>query len=45
MCLSIITRDYLTNVLPTRHHKVDFLRTTNALGCMGGNMLITMWCC
>ena len=45
MCLSIITRDYLTNVLPTRHHKVDFLRTTNALGCMGGSMLITMWCC
>ena len=45
MCLSIITRDYLTNVLPTRHHKVDFLRTTNALGCMGGSMLITIWCC
>ena len=44
MCLSIITRNYLTNVLPTRHDKVDFLRTTNALGCMGSSMLITMWC-
>ena len=44
MCLSIITRNYLTNVLPTRYDRVDFLRTTNALGCMGSSMLITLWC-
>ena len=44
MCLAIITRNCLTNVLPTRQHKVDFLRTTNALGFMGSTMLISLWC-
>jgi len=44
MCLSIITRNCLTNVLPTRQHKVDFLRTTNALGFMGSSMLLSVWC-
>ena len=44
MCLSVITRNCLTNLLPTRHDKVDFLRTTNALGCMGSSFMITVWC-
>ena len=44
MCLAIITRNCLTNILPTRQHKVDFLRTTNALGNLGIGVLISLWC-
>ena len=43
MCMAIIARNCLTNILPTRHHKVDFLRTTNALGNLGIGMQISLW--
>lgn len=44
MCLAIITRNCVTNIIPTPQHKVDFLRTTNALGHLGIGILVSLWC-
>ena len=43
LCLAVITRNNLTNILPTRELKVDMLRSTNALGVMGVSLMITLW--
>mmetsp|Transcript_19702 Transcript_19702/g.40161 ORF Transcript_19702/g.40161 Transcript_19702/m.40161 type:complete len:423 (-) Transcript_19702:14-1282(-) len=41
--IAVITRNNLTNVLPTRELKIDLLRTTNALGFMGVSLISTLW--
>jgi len=43
LCCAIITRNCLTNILPTRELKIDMLRTTNALGMQGVGTVITLW--
>lgn len=43
LCCAIITRNCLTNVLPTREVKIDMLRTTNALGMQGVVTVVTLW--
>ncbi len=44
LCIAVITRNNLTNILPTRELKVDMLRSSNALGIMGVSLMITLWC-
>ena len=43
LCIAVITRNNLTNVLPTRELKIDLLRSSNALGIMGVSLMITLW--
>jgi len=44
LCADIITRNLITNALPTRTVKSDMLRTTSALGAMSVSKLLTLWC-
>ena len=43
LCIAVITRNNLTNVLPTRELKIDMLRSSNALGTMGVGLMLTLW--
>ena len=43
ICQAVITRNALTNILPTRELRIDMLRTTNALGKQAVSMLLTLW--
>lgn len=43
LCISVMTRTNLTNVLPTRELKIDMLRSSNALGVMGVSLMLTLW--
>lgn len=43
LCCALITRNCLTNVLPTRELKIDMLRTTNALGMQSVVTVIMLW--
>lgn len=44
LCMAVLTRISLTNVLPSRELKIDFLRGTNALGTLGVSLMVTLWC-
>lgn len=44
ICLAVITRNALTNILPTRELRIDMLRTSNALGRQAISLLLTLWC-
>ena len=44
LAIAVITRNNLTNVLPTRELKIDMLRSSNALGIMGVGLMLTLWC-
>jgi hypothetical protein len=43
LCCALITRNCLTNILPTRELKIDMLRTTNALGMQAVVTVVTLW--
>lgn len=43
VCIAVITRNNLTNILPTRELKIDMLRSSNALGIMGVSLMLTLW--
>jgi len=43
LAIAVITRNNLTNILPTRELKVDMLRSSNALGIMGVSLMITLY--
>ena len=43
LCCALITRNCLTNILPTREVKIDMLRTTNALGMQAVITQLMLW--
>jgi len=43
LCIAVITRSCITNVLPSRESKIAMLRMTNALGLQAVGMLLTLW--
>jgi len=43
LCMAVITRNNITNVLPTIELKLDLLRTTHSLSYLGVSLIITLW--
>ena len=43
LCCALVTRNCLTNILPTRELKIDMLRTTNALGMQAVVTVVMLW--